>query len=107
MIFTMASTVLGLSLIVVLVYFLKNNNVLTGFSAAFVNSLLLNIILPANIIHELMQVPLNTSEFTMAFIFIIEIIIILIITYLFGTIFRYKRSVIGAFMLSTAFSSQH
>ncbi|NUM69942.1 MAG: AEC family transporter [Ignavibacteriaceae bacterium] len=98
-------TVAGLSLIVVFVYILKQKGIFSSASAPFVNSLLLNIILPANILHELMRVPLGLHEFKTALLFNIEIVILLILTYGFGKLMKYEKPVIGAFMLSTAFAA--
>ena len=91
MLYTVITTVLGLSLIVAVVAFLRYRGTLQEEHAGFVTNLLLLLVLPANIIYELTFVHPKLAHLKMIFTLVTVCLVNLTLAYLCGRLLRLKR----------------
>ena len=105
MLYTVLTSVLGLSLIVVVVAFLRSRGTFHEESAGFVTNLLLLLVLPANIVYELTFVKPQLAHLKMIAIMIVVSLVNLTLAYLCGRLLRLRRAEIGALMVTAGFSA--
>ena len=105
MLFYVVTTIIGLTLVVLAVVFLRHRGILKREDSKVINNLLLYLVLPADIIYQLMRAPLNWGEAKMVATLVTIAVVDLAIAYAIGRILRRRPAEIGALMLTTGFAA--
>ena len=103
--FFISETILAFTLTVIGVMILKKKNYLSEKDVAPFTNLLIQFVIPANIILMLMNKNVSKVQLEMGAILFISSFLALILAYVVGRIFKLKRSYIGALIMTSAFSA--
>lgn len=100
-----SETILAFTITVIGVMVLKNKNYLSEKDVAPFTNLLIQFVIPANILLMLMNKSFSKVQLEMGAILFTSSIIALILAYIVGRILRFKRAYIGALIMTSAFSA--
>jgi predicted permease len=103
-IFEVVTITTGLALVVLAVLFLRRRGVLNASHSELVETLLIQIVLPADIIFDLSQATLRSAHLKMILTLATTGLINLLLGYLLGRLLRLQRPQVGALMLSVGFA---
>lgn len=105
MLFYVVTTVIGLTLVMLVVLFLRYRGILKSEDSRVVNNLLIYIVLPADVIYQLMRAPLHWDEAKMVATLVAISLVDLALAYGVGRLLRRSPAEIGALMLATGFAA--
>ncbi len=104
MLFDVVTITTGLALVVLAVLFLRHRGILNEQHSVLVETLLIQIVLPADTLFDLSQATLKSTHVTMILTLLTACLLNLGIGYGLGRLLRLRRPEIGALMLSLGFA---